>query len=210
MPRWPDAASGRRRADRTPRPRGHRGQRVPRRQPARSTRSGSSAARSPARRWWPRPARSSPTAACTRCTPTSCGPATRPSRSSTRSTGIRDGRSFTTRRVVAIQHGRPIFNLSASFHIHEEGFDHQVPMPADVPAPESLPDFTTRWAPWRRRARASWLRPAPADRQPLRRLDARRTGPSRSRRSQRIWIRADGRCPTTRSCTRASSPTRRT
>src|SRR5579875_2780765 len=38
---------------------------------------------------------------------------------------IRDGRSFTTRRVVAIQHGRAIFNLSASFHIDEEGFDHQ-------------------------------------------------------------------------------------
>src|SRR5437763_6364661 len=42
---------------------------------------------------------------------------------------IRDGRSFATRRVVAIQHGRAIFNLSASFHIHEEGFEHQYPMP---------------------------------------------------------------------------------
>src|SRR3954449_12489502 len=45
---------------------------------------------------------------------------------------IRDGRSFTTRRVVGIQHGKPIFNLSASFHIEEEGFDHQLPM-ADAP-----------------------------------------------------------------------------
>ena len=43
---------------------------------------------------------------------------------------IRDGRSFTTRRVVAIQHGRPIFNLSASFHIQEEGFAHHDPVPA--------------------------------------------------------------------------------
>ena len=51
---------------------------------------------------------------------------------------IRDGRSFTTRRVVAIQHGRPIFNLSASFHGPEDGFDHQFPVPTDVPAPESL------------------------------------------------------------------------
>src|SRR3982074_1097144 len=42
---------------------------------------------------------------------------------------IRDGRSFPTRRVVAIQHGRAIFNLSASFHIDEEGVDHQLPMP---------------------------------------------------------------------------------
>src|SRR3954465_8059994 len=40
---------------------------------------------------------------------------------------IRDGKSFTTRRVVAIQHGKAIFNLSASFHVHEDGMDHQLP-----------------------------------------------------------------------------------
>jgi acyl-CoA thioesterase II len=50
----------------------------------------------------------------------------------------RDGRSFTTRRVVAIQHGRPIFNLSASFQLRESGLEHQDPMPATVP-PEELP-----------------------------------------------------------------------
>jgi acyl-CoA thioesterase-2 len=51
---------------------------------------------------------------------------------------IRDGRSFTTRRVVAIQHGRAIFSMSASFHVHEQGFDHQSEMPK-VPGPEDLP-----------------------------------------------------------------------
>ena len=51
---------------------------------------------------------------------------------------IRDGKSFTTRRVVAIQHGEPIFNLAASFQVPEPGFEHQEPMP-QVPAPESLP-----------------------------------------------------------------------
>jgi acyl-CoA thioesterase-2 len=51
---------------------------------------------------------------------------------------IRDGRTFTTRRVVAIQHGRAIFNLAASFHVFEEGAEHQDPMP-DAPPPESLP-----------------------------------------------------------------------
>ncbi|MCZ7414410.1 MULTISPECIES: acyl-CoA thioesterase [unclassified Streptomyces] len=51
---------------------------------------------------------------------------------------IRDGRSYTTRRVVAVQHGQPIFHLSASFQVHEEGFEHQAPMP-DAPDPESLP-----------------------------------------------------------------------
>lgn len=53
---------------------------------------------------------------------------------------IRDGRSFTTRRVVAVQHGRPIFHLSASFQTHEEGLDHQAGMP-EVPDPETLPTF---------------------------------------------------------------------
>jgi acyl-CoA thioesterase-2 len=51
---------------------------------------------------------------------------------------IRDGRSFTTRRVVAVQHGQPIFHLSASFQTYEEGLDHQEPMP-DAPDPETLP-----------------------------------------------------------------------
>jgi acyl-CoA thioesterase II len=51
---------------------------------------------------------------------------------------IRDGRSFTTRRVVAIQHGRAIFTLAASFHLHEPGMDHQAEMPK-VAGPEDLP-----------------------------------------------------------------------
>lgn len=51
---------------------------------------------------------------------------------------IRDGRSFTTRRVVAVQHGQPIFHLSASFQTHEDGLEHQEQMPA-APDPESLP-----------------------------------------------------------------------
>lgn len=50
----------------------------------------------------------------------------------------RDGKSFTSRRVTAIQHGEAIFHLSASFHRAEEGLDHQVAMP-EVPGPESLP-----------------------------------------------------------------------
>jgi acyl-CoA thioesterase-2 len=51
---------------------------------------------------------------------------------------IRDGKSFTTRRVVAIQNGKAIFNLSASFQISEEGFDHQSPAMPEVPGPEEL------------------------------------------------------------------------
>jgi acyl-CoA thioesterase-2 len=50
---------------------------------------------------------------------------------------IRDGKSFTTRRVNAIQHGRPIFSLAVSYQVAEEGVCHQAPMP-DVPGPEGL------------------------------------------------------------------------
>ncbi len=50
----------------------------------------------------------------------------------------RDGKSFSSRRVIAIQHGEQIFTFSASFQEPEEGFDHQVDMPK-VPPPESLP-----------------------------------------------------------------------
>lgn len=50
----------------------------------------------------------------------------------------RDGKSFTTRHVIAIQHGNPIFSMAASFHLKEDGFDHQVNMPK-VPMPEDLP-----------------------------------------------------------------------
>jgi acyl-CoA thioesterase-2 len=50
---------------------------------------------------------------------------------------IRDGKSFSTRRVVAIQHGRAIFSMSVSFHNDEPGLDHQMPMP-EVPHPDQL------------------------------------------------------------------------
>jgi acyl-CoA thioesterase-2 len=50
----------------------------------------------------------------------------------------RDGHSFSARRVVAIQHGQPIFNMTASFHVPERGAEHQFPMPM-VPMPEDLP-----------------------------------------------------------------------
>jgi acyl-CoA thioesterase II len=51
---------------------------------------------------------------------------------------LRDGKSFATRRVTAIQHGQAVFNMSVSFHRDEHGFEHQTPMP-DTPPPETLP-----------------------------------------------------------------------
>src|SRR3954454_25230756 len=59
---------------------------------------------------------------------------------------IRDGRSFTTRRVVAIQHGRAIFDLSASFPVEEVGPEHQYEMPP-APDPDTIPPMAERLAP---------------------------------------------------------------
>lgn len=52
---------------------------------------------------------------------------------------LRDGKSFSTRRVLAIQHGRAIFAMTTSFHVEEDGFDHQAIMP-NVPMPDDLPN----------------------------------------------------------------------
>jgi len=106
---------------------------------------------------------------------------------------IRDGRSFTTRRVVAIQHGRAIFNLQASFHVHETGFDHETPMPSDVPDPLSLPDFKERWAPWAEMLGEWYERDRPIDSRNVdwTPLDRQRPLPPR----QRVWLRADGVLP---------------
>jgi acyl-CoA thioesterase-2 len=56
----------------------------------------------------------------------------------------RDGKHFSTRRIVAIQHGEQIFNMSASFQSEESGLEHQSEMP-DVPRPDKLPDLETFW-----------------------------------------------------------------
>ncbi len=105
---------------------------------------------------------------------------------------IRDGRSFTTRRVVAIQHGQAIFNLQASFHVPENGLDHQLPMP-EVPDPEELPDFRARMAPFKDKLGEYYDRPRPID---LRYVDSapfERHG--RSDTGQRVWLRGDGVLP---------------
>jgi len=59
---------------------------------------------------------------------------------------IRDGRSFVTRRVVAQQRGKAIFNMACSFHKFEEGLEHQMEMP-EAPEPESIPPWSERIIP---------------------------------------------------------------
>ncbi|MBS0234351.1 MAG: acyl-CoA thioesterase II [Proteobacteria bacterium] len=106
---------------------------------------------------------------------------------------IRDGGSFTTRRVRAIQHGRAIFSMSASFHRPEAGFEHQSPMP-DVPPPEELPtarelmDAATADLP--EAMRAYWRRERPIE---VRIVDASRYISREPRpAAQAIWLKANG------------------
>jgi acyl-CoA thioesterase-2 len=106
---------------------------------------------------------------------------------------IRDGRSFTTRRVVAIQHGKAIFNLAASFQDEEDGLVHQAPMPTGLPDPESLPTFKERWAD-RAEILGEWYeRPRPIDTRHADVEPADRERPMPPR--QHVWLKAAGRLP---------------
>ena len=107
---------------------------------------------------------------------------------------IRDGRSFTTRRVVGVQHGKAIFNLQASFHVAETGPEQSQQRP-DVPAPERLPTMQERMAPYAEENGGWFTRPRPID---IRYVSepprvAQDSG-TRSTTSQ-VWMRADGTLP---------------
>ncbi|WP_020674533.1 acyl-CoA thioesterase [Geopsychrobacter electrodiphilus] len=109
---------------------------------------------------------------------------------------IRDGRSYTTRRVVAIQNGQPIFNMAASFKVAEAGLEHQCVMP-EVPGPEGLlnltelgrqslaeiPDKLERFLTWQR----------PIEFRPVRPTDLLHPEPAPPCRD--IWIRAVAALP---------------
>jgi acyl-CoA thioesterase-2 len=113
---------------------------------------------------------------------------------------IRDGRSFTARRVQAIQHGKPILSMIASFHIAEPGPEHQAPMP-QVPAPESLRPLSELRDQWITEAgaavpdriREALLRPSPIDFRPV--VPWNPLKPTRAEPRQEIWFRAVDRMP---------------
>ncbi len=109
---------------------------------------------------------------------------------------LRDGHSFATRRVTAIQHGRAIFSMEASFQVEESGLDHQIAMP-DVPQPEELPsgsDISSLYlvgAP--DYVRRYWERERPIE---LRPVDLRHhLGRESLDPAQHVWIRTTGRLP---------------
>ena len=120
-----------------------------------------------------------------------------------------DGRSFSTRRVTGVQGGQVIFTLSASFHVDEQGLEHQVPAPVNVPPAEQLPTLAERLAraadvPRSRYAQDNsreielrWV-DDPDDLGQPGQADERSPGQGRAvvgRDRQLVWMRAPGRVP---------------
>jgi acyl-CoA thioesterase-2 len=104
----------------------------------------------------------------------------------------RDGKSFATRRVIAIQKGEQIFNMACSFQTPEDGFDHQDQMPA-APAPETVPDDLDRWRDIYKDDPDSlkrWVRERPIEMRPIDPINMRAPEPASS--TQMVWIRARG------------------
>lgn len=109
---------------------------------------------------------------------------------------VRDGGSFSVRRVVASQSGQPIFNLSSSFHIVEEGWDHQSAMP-DVPGPEGIPSEQERAQAFVGKFPEELVKRALADRP----IEMRVVNPddhfngTKQDPLRYVWIRANGTMP---------------
>jgi acyl-CoA thioesterase-2 len=107
-----------------------------------------------------------------------------------------DGHSFSNRRVVAIQHGEPIFNMAASFQVAEEGLEHQLSMPA-VPPPEDLPDSSRPppelLARLPQRLRRFLEKPRPFEFRLVQPFDC--VAPQGAPPSRQVWFRAVDRLP---------------
>lgn len=106
---------------------------------------------------------------------------------------VRDGRSFATRRAVAIQHGRPIFIMSVSFHREEPGLEHQLDLDMQVPPPEEVPGIGELPEVVLSRLPAPvlnyWKRPRPIELKPI------GLGESAQAPRRAVWFRANGRLP---------------
>jgi acyl-CoA thioesterase-2 len=106
---------------------------------------------------------------------------------------LRDGRSFSARRIHALQFGRPILSMIASFQAPATGLEHQLPMP-DVPAPEELPSIAARYGHLDSAPAKYWMRQRPMD---LRHVDEPifLTGAAERSTHQAVWMRAVGPLP---------------
>jgi acyl-CoA thioesterase-2 len=108
---------------------------------------------------------------------------------------VRDGRSFTTRRVAVVQHGKTIFTLSASFHRQEPGVEHAEPMP-DVPRPDEVEPTAERYRQFFGAPSADQFREGPIEIRHIGPLTVEAAADPALRSSRnRVWLRADGDLP---------------
>ncbi len=109
---------------------------------------------------------------------------------------IRDGRSIATRRVKAIQYGQPIFYLTASFHILEQGFDHQSPMP-QVDGPDNLKSELDIAREFKHMipesVREKFTTDGPIEIRPVEAVNI--LSPSKLDPKRHIWMKANGKLP---------------
>jgi acyl-CoA thioesterase-2 len=108
---------------------------------------------------------------------------------------VRDGRSFSVRRSVALQHDKPIFFMSASFQVEEQGLDHQGTAPLDVPLPEDVPTMGEWLAKYPERLGIWELIPRPIDVRYVNEPGWVAPGDRPSEPRQRVWMRFDGKLP---------------
>ncbi|HET8706093.1 MAG TPA: acyl-CoA thioesterase II, partial [Pseudomonadales bacterium] len=107
----------------------------------------------------------------------------------------RDGGSFTTRRVVAIQHGQPIFNLAASFQVKEPGAEHQADAMPDLPGPDGLMSEAelrkrvVQFVP--EKMRDVFMQPRPIEMRPINPTNP--FNPVKTEPHKAVWMRADGK-----------------
>ncbi|NUQ87814.1 MAG: acyl-CoA thioesterase II [Glycomyces artemisiae] len=108
---------------------------------------------------------------------------------------IRDGRSFSVRRTVALQGGQTIFFMSASFHTGEPGLEHADPAPPDLPSPESIPPLSEQLKSHPDRL-GMWARvPRPIDVRYFGGSGFSASGERPALERQRVWMKADGKLP---------------
>jgi acyl-CoA thioesterase-2 len=108
---------------------------------------------------------------------------------------IRDGGSFSVRRSVAVQHGKTIFFMSASFHRPEDGLDHHAPVPLDVPGPDEVPTMEQRLARYPERLGALAAAPRSVDVRYVGEPGWVPPGDRPATAQQRVWMRIDGKLP---------------
>lgn len=100
----------------------------------------------------------------------------------------RDGKSFATRRVIAIQKGEQIFNMACSFQTQEAGYEHQSEMPTPAYSPEEVGKFVEAWIKSQPEENTRWLRNAPIEMRAIDPVDV--SNPKPKPPQQMVWLRA--------------------